>query len=196
MRRGIIVRKTLLHVDQALLRSCSFAMVEPDAYARIVGGGAGPEYIPVISGFLGSKTWRVKKSETEFLRSLGVQRMLYFLDSRNIKYGDLDAFRTELELLDGETRGLQVFVYVAADFYCAEELDAVIGSLAGTRFSVMLGFGGGDKSPSASVPDVMRTLAGRIASPRLACAFWAEKDLAQSLPTLQELGIQWVAALV
>jgi hypothetical protein len=197
MRNGIIVRRTPAHVEQAFLSTCAFAFVESDAFIRnSQPGDKSPEYIPMISGFLGSKTWAVKKREAGILRAAGAKRVLYFPDLRNIKYGDREAFRTEMALLEEETKGIEVFLYVAVDLLTPVELEQVTADIAATRFLVMAAMGEGNGARAASAGDIVAILAGKLGSGRVACAYWNEQDREMSVSALEEFGIQWVATLV
>jgi hypothetical protein len=197
MESGIIVRNTPSHVEKKLLAKCAFAFVEADAYARHCHGTPGkPEFFPMISGFLGAKTWAVKKSEAGYARSAGARRILYFPDLRNIKYGDLDAFRNEITSLDFETKGIEVIYYVAVDCLTPGELEESLAEIKGNRFKVMLGFGGCDGLRTTPAVDVVAATLREIAVDRLWCAFWEAEELDESAPALEEFGIQGVAALV
>jgi hypothetical protein len=195
MKTGIIVRRTPAHLDPARLRACSFVAVEPDAWVRSLGAGDAPQYIPVVSAFLGSKTLPVKRDETEYLHSRGAKTIVYFLDSRNFKYGDLGAFREEVRLLEQSAQDTEVILYTAVENLSAQELDILTTHVAATRFSLMLGFGGSERTRGRP-EDTIRRVTATIPAHRLACAFWAEDELAEALPSLRDMGIQWVAALV
>jgi hypothetical protein len=196
MRNGIIVRKTPAHVEPTFLAACAFAFVETDAFVRnSLPAVEGPEYIPMIAGFLGSKTWEVKKKEASLLRAAGAKRLLCFPDLRNIKYGDRKAFRTEMALLDQETRGMEVFLYVAVDLLTSSELEEVTADIADTRFIAMAGIGEGKGTRATTSGDIVSLLAGKLGAERVGCAYWGEDDRKASASVLEQYGIQWVATL-
>ena len=197
MEHGIIVRKTPAHVERAILEGCAFVFVEADAYARCAADGGGqPEYLPMVSGFLGSKTLAVKKSEAEYLRASGAKQILYFPDLRNVKYGDLNAYLQEIRSIDRETEGIGLILYVAVDCLTPEELDRITEGIAETRFQIMLGFGAGDPLRTTPASDVARALVAKFGEGRIWCAFWESAEHDNSVSALGEMGIHGVAALV
>ena len=115
---------------------------------------------------------------------------------RNIKYGDRDAFRNEIALLDEEAKGIEVFIYVAVDLLTSGELEQVTEDIAGTRFIVMAGMGEGNGTRGASAGDIVSMLAEKLGCERVGCAYWSEDDREASASAVEEYGIQWVAALV
>ncbi len=197
MEYGLIVRKTPLHVEPQRLDSSAFAFLEVDAYARLCRRGRTrtPRFLPMISSFLGSKTWSVKKSEAAFLQKEGAGKVLFFPDLRNIKYGCLDAFRVEVAAVNQEMAGMGIVYYAAVDCLTARELEAMIESIASTRLEVMAGFGGCKGSRKESAERLMAGVMAKICPERLWCAFWDAAELERSIPALEKEGILRVAAI-
>jgi hypothetical protein len=197
MESGIVVRKTPAHVSQQLLDLSTFVFVESDAFVRSsCATKSGPRYFPMISGFLGAKTWPVKKREMEFVRRAGASVILYFPDLRNIKYGEFDGFCEEIASIDGETEGTEVIVYVAVDFLKQEEMEDVIAEIAKKRFKVMLGFGGCDGDRKTPAAEIVEKVSETICKERLWCAFWDVAELEKSRTVLEEVGIQRVVGII
>ena len=180
MRNGIIVRKTPAHVEQGILSTCAFAVVESDAFVRnSQPRDRGPEYIPMISGFLGSKTWEVKKREAGHrCAPAGAKRVLYFPDLRNIKYGDREAFRTEMALLEEETKGIEVFLYVAVDLPHPRGAGAGRpADIAGNPFPGDGGHGRRKRNTRRHRRgDIVSHAGGKLGAGRVACAYWGEAE--------------------
>jgi hypothetical protein len=196
MIRGIIVRNTPAHLAAEDLAECTVLFVEAEAFTRgRPNGNQGIEWLPMVSAFLGAKSWPVKASELEYVKSGGAKRVLIFPSLRNIKYGSLQSFRTEMESIERETAGIDCIVYVAVDCLTPGELAEVTGVLVDSRCEVMLGFGGGDDGRTVRAVDIVTGVIARVPVSRIWCAFWDAAELRESIAGLERLGIQRVAAL-
>jgi hypothetical protein len=196
MTKGIIARNTPAHLSPKDLAECTILFVEAEAFTRgSPGGSRGMECLPMISAFLGAKAWPTKLSELEYVKTAGAQRVLFFPDLRNIKYGSFPAFCTEIESIERETAEIGCIVYVAVDCLTPGELAEAASLLAERRLTVMLGFGGGDEGRVLSAPDIVSGVIARIPAARIWCAFWDAAELRKSMDGLERLGIQRVVAL-
>ncbi len=197
MRKGVIVRDTPAHVMPELWRAQDFAIAEVDAWERCMQLADGrPDVFPMVSAFLGAKTWEVKKLEMRRARLRGAQRVLLFPDFRNIAYGNFHAFRSEIEAMYRETVEMEPVLCLELDWLPPGSLETVLGVVAPSRFDVMLGFDAGNAEDRRSIGDLMRPVLERVRVERIWCAFWNPARLDEARAELVSHGIQWAAAIL
>jgi len=192
MIHGIIVRYTPAHLDDGRLREATLVFAEVEAF-RLLAGGLAPgnvEYLPMISAFLGAKTWAVKKEEIAISRSIGARGVLFFFDARNLKYGNHAGLTRELLDLEDEAVGLDVLLFLAVDWFDRDELEVLLDAVAATRFQLLVAFGGAEENQACSHEAALGELIGRLGSSRVSCAFWDRAESQKCEAAMRKYGIR------
>jgi len=139
MKYGILFKNTPSHVKKEVMEGCSYIYGEISAIERILNDGlAKPSScIPVISAFLGAKKYLIKKDEINYAMNLGVKRVLFYFDAKNVKFGYFDLFQKEINELVGKNSEVSFIIHLPIDYFSIEELNQMVGFLSKKDVSIM-----------------------------------------------------------
>jgi len=139
MKYGIIFKDTPSHVKKGVMEGCSYIYSEISAIERILNDGiAKPSScIPVISAFLGAKKYLIKKDEINYAMNLGVKRVLFYFDAKNVKFGYFDLFQREINELVEKNNEVSFIIHLPINYFSLEELDQILGFFSKKDVSIM-----------------------------------------------------------
>ena len=132
MKYGLFFKNTSYHVaDENLIRS-DFLIGEIAILDELLWQGKvdPSKFIPAISAFLGAKKLSVKKDEIRVALEYGVEKILYFFDIKNIKFGYFHNFQEEINELILEKKNCLLIVYLPLNYFSSSELEIILKILA------------------------------------------------------------------
>jgi len=191
MKYGLFFKNTSLHVQKQEIVNSDYLYGEITTIERIFSEGLAnaSKCIPVISTFLGAKKNAVKKAEVQYAKSLQVEKMLYYFDVKNIKFGYIDLFEKEIEEMIEENDQGSILFYIPVDFLTENELDSILVFLSQKPCNLMIPINAGfnvTQKNEKGLPKILKFFGFQ----RVNCIFSKKSEMIKSASLFQEKGIR------
>ncbi len=137
---GLFFKNTSYHVDEEKIIKSDFlygeiAILEMLLHKEIVDPA---NCVPAISAFLGAKKLSIKKEEIHYALELNIEKILYFFDVKNIKFGYFHLFQDEINEMMKVKKNCSVIIYLPIDYFSDLELEKVLHFLSKYPFYFMV----------------------------------------------------------
>jgi hypothetical protein len=191
MKYGIFFRNTSYQVDKEILLKSDFLIGEIAILEELLHQGkVNPcKYIPAISAFLGAKKLSVKKEEIRVALEFGVEKILYFFDSKNVKFGYFQKFQEEINELMLVKNNSLLIIYLPIDNFLNTELEIILQFLS--RFPVnIMTFTEDKENMVEKIELVTPKIFQFFKPPRVQYLFKSKYEMMKFSPLAEQLGIQ------
>lgn len=188
-----MIRDTCAGVPRTLLEESSYCYAEISIIERLVVEQSiePTRLVPMVSAFLGAKTRLVKLKELEYAQRCSPGgRVLYFFDAKNVRFGEMEAFADELQMVAHTIEPSRCTLYLPFAFFEMPELRAILGTLSRTSFPILLSFE--EAAAYATVDDILDLVLQYRGSESMGCLFHDHLQLDEATEAADAHGVREV----
>ncbi len=186
MKRGIILHDTPYHIPEGELHECDILYGEVSALEHMIKEGRleADRCGSAVSAFLGAKKNSVKRREILYSAELDIRTILYCIDMKNIRYGELGLFKQEVEGIAADFKDMKFVFYLPIYSLDDTEFGVTLDVLSKTNSSVMISMRE-DIPIDNELALIVEKAVGCFPAEQVQCCFRSKQESIRAIPVLE-----------